>query len=92
MSEKLTPQQIKASLAELTASIRSHECTTCECTQGYLVQLEMDATDEAAALVEPLKVSRDRMHPCNGCKPCPPASLCARYLSGDDFCDCDGGD
>ena len=93
MPEGLTRQQVQRYLEELVASIRGQDCHSCECTQAYLVQLAMDAGEKVDDLIDPLKVSRDKMHPCDGCKPCPPSSLCARYFSGDDFCDsgCDDG-
>ncbi len=63
MPEPLTRPKVKAYLDELVASLDSERCRTCECTQGYLVQLEMDATEDASSLIDPLKVSRDDMHP-----------------------------
>ena len=61
------------------ASIRD-ECSTCECYQAFLAQLEIDGTPGAIQLLRTLAVPADRIHPCLGCDPCPPAEVFAKYL------------
>ncbi len=60
--------------------LEDERCLTCDCLQGALVQAELDGGEETAALVEPLKVPRERMHHCLGCDPCPPAGALSEYL------------
>lgn len=60
--------------------LEDERCLTCDCLQGALVQAELDGGEETAALVEPLKVPRERMHHCLGCEPCPPAEALSEYL------------
>lgn len=51
------------------------ECRDCECLQGVLVQIEIDAADNVSDITGPLKVSPAQMHSCLGCDPCPPAEI-----------------
>ena len=67
-------------LDRLRASVQHEECWTCDCLQGLLTQLELDADEPIADLVGPLKVPNERMHGCLGCDPCPPGEVYAGYL------------
>jgi hypothetical protein len=56
-------------------------CRTCDCLQGALTQVELEGNDQLREKAARHMVSKDEMHPCLGCKPCPPAELWIRYLS-----------
>lgn len=55
-------------------------CRTCDCLQGALTQIELDDETDTKELVSPHKVTREQMHPCLGCNPCPPAEAWAEYI------------
>jgi hypothetical protein len=67
-------------LDRLRASVPHDACWSCDCFQGFLVQLRLDGTSQVAELVEPLLVVSEEMHGCLGCDPCPAADLYANYL------------
>jgi hypothetical protein len=80
MNNKLTTKMVGDRLATLREAMILEECLTCECMQGFLTQLEIDAAEEVTELTTSFKVTRAEMHPCLGCDPCPPADLFAEYL------------
>ena len=75
MTSPMDYGQAATRLDQLRAVAPFPACSTCECLQGYLAQLQLLATDDAAALVAPLRVARTEMHSCLGCDPCPPGDL-----------------
>jgi len=80
MSRRLTPEEVRALLDRLRAAMPIPECRTCECLQGFVTQIRLDADPAGAPLTAPLTVPSAEMHPCLGCDPCPPAAMFADYL------------
>ena len=80
MERKLRLEEVERSLEELRASAQKDECWSCDCLQGFLCQLELDAGEEVAELTVSLKVPPSQMHGCLGCQPCPPGEIVARYI------------
>lgn len=56
------------------------ECRSCDCLQGFLTQLELDAHDNITGITAQFKIMPENMHGCLGCDPCPPGALFAEYL------------
>ena len=79
---ELTRKDAQELLAKLRRAFRHEPCRTCDCTQGMLVQLELDAAEDIGDLTAELKVPREQMHSCLGCDPCPGGALYADYLRG----------
>ncbi len=82
MGKRLAIDQVERLLIQTMASLRHEECSTCECLQGFITQLELDAADALAVaeITRPWKVSRTDMHACLGCDPCPPGSAFADHI------------
>ena len=76
----MAAKDVGALLADLRKAARREECWSCDCLQGFLTQLEMDAEPAAAEVIGPLKVPSTKMHGCLGCDPCPPGAAFADYL------------
>lgn len=76
----LTREEVEELLERLKRETPRWECWSCECLQGFIAQLEVDADEEAKPLPRAYKVPRKEMHECLGCKPCPPAEIFAEYL------------
>jgi hypothetical protein len=76
----LTKTDIEAFLERLCKEISRPECWSCECTQGFLAQLELDASDDAKPLLTERRTSPRETHRCLGCEPCPTAAIFAEYL------------
>lgn len=58
------------------------KCRTCECLQVFLTRLEMDTKFEKInGQIRMLMLPGRYIHPCLGCKPCPPAELFKKYSS-----------
>jgi hypothetical protein len=73
-------EEVVETLQRLREAVRHEPCWTCDCLQGLLTQLELDAEEDVTDLTSDLKVSRERMHGCLGCDPCPSGALYADYL------------
>lgn len=67
-------------LAETSQCLPRKSCHSCDCFQGFVTQLEIDAEDDAKKAAAPFKVDRSKMHRCLGCDPCPPGNAYSRYL------------
>jgi hypothetical protein len=82
MKRKITHKEVVKILGDLKDSLPRVECQTCECYQGFLVQLEIEALEIIKDLTDPLKVNSFEMHGCLGCDPCPPAEAFTESDSG----------
>jgi hypothetical protein len=82
MNATLTIEEVITILHELEVVLPHAECRTCECLQGYLTQLHLDAAEDAGAQVRPWLAARGEVHGCLGCDPCPPGDQFAAYLRG----------
>jgi hypothetical protein len=80
MNAGLARDEVKRYLDQVEAGLPSNECSTCDCFQGFLAQLELDAVEDVSDLTRRFKVPRAQMHGCLGCEPCPPGSMFADYL------------
>lgn len=80
MTEPLTRDDVRDILDGLERSIARPECRTCDCLAGLVTRLELDGGAEVRELLEPWKVSREDMHGCLGCNPCPPAEVYVDYI------------
>jgi hypothetical protein len=77
---KLTTAQVEAFLLRLRKEDPRPECWSCECLQGFLTRLELDATEGARAILVEYKRSPGQTHSYPGCESCPPAAIFAEYL------------
>ncbi len=80
MTQNLTKSDAEKIITQLRRAVPMEECWTCDCLQGLLTQLEMDADTNVADLTSVLKKGRDQMHGCLGCDPCPPGEQYSQYL------------
>ena len=78
--KSLSREEVSAVIRRLRESVAHEPCWTCDCLQGLLMQLELDASEDVTDLTADLKVPRDRMHGCLGCDPCPPGEVYADVL------------
>ncbi len=84
----LSRNEVAAVVKRLREAVRHKQCWTCDCLQGLLTQLEIDAEEDVSDIVDPLKVQSERMHGCMGCEPCPPGGVYADYLRCDNNGNC----
>ncbi len=80
MERSPTANDVRTLMERLRQSVHKEECWSCDCLQGFLTQLEMDAAQDVTSLTASLKVMQDEMHGCLGCCPCPPGALFAEYI------------
>jgi hypothetical protein len=83
MTDRLTVAEVRSILSRLISSLPHDACHTCECFQGFLVQLAIDADEGADVLISPLRAARSTLHGCLGCDPCPPGDQYADYRRAD---------
>ena len=80
MNDGLTRKDVERMVGGTVAEFPRVECRTCDCFQGFLTQLEIDAAEDVSDVTWPHKVAKDEMHGCLGCDPCPPGAAFAEYL------------
>ena len=71
---------IKRLIDEVLRRLPREECRTCDCFQGFVTQLNLDAQDDVSDITAPLEVPKNKMHGCLGCNPCPPAEAFSDYI------------
>ena len=76
----LTPDEAKRLLDKLERAAELEACWSCECLQGFITQLELDAAEDIKSFLETYEVRHERLHGCLGCRPCPPGDLFTEYL------------
>jgi hypothetical protein len=67
-------------LDNAVAGFPHDDCYTCECFLGYLTRLELDSEPAFKKTAAEFKPSRELMHSCMGCDPCPPGDHYAVYV------------
>ena len=80
MSQSVTATEAKRVLEQLAQAITRDECRSCDCLQGLITQIELDAAQDISLLTAPFKTPRAQWHSCLGCDPCPPGALFADYI------------
>lgn len=80
MAQRLTRERVKAILEGVMQSLPKRDCETCDCLQGFLTQLTLDAEEDVEDLLAKFEVEKSVLHGCLGCDPCPPGKAYADYL------------
>lgn len=80
MNDQLTRNDVDRMVRDSVAGLPRDECRTCDCFQGFLTQLEIDAEEDVSVILCPHKEVKEKMHGCLGCDPCPPGAAFADYL------------
>jgi hypothetical protein len=75
----LTKSDVATHVRETTESLPREACNTCDCFQGFLIQLELDSMEDVSNVTASWKVANEEMHGCLGCTPCPPGAAFAKY-------------
>jgi len=75
MPKQISNDEAKNLVETIKTSMIRHECRDCECLQGVLVQIEINAEKDVTDWAGQLKVPPARMHSCLGCDPCPFAEI-----------------
>ena len=74
------PDHVEHMATVLAQCMEKPQCRTCECLQGFLTRLMLDADETIAELLSPWRVAPADMRSCRGCGPCSPAALFVDYL------------
>ena len=77
---KVSKEEADGLLTQLKETVPRRECWSCECLQGFIAQLELDAAEPAKPLLEQYKAEPSQVCDCLRCEPCAPAELFAEYL------------
>ncbi len=78
-TNRLTTGEARTWLQQLEQAAEKEACWSCECLQGFITELELDAAGDAKSLLEMYEVRPEKLHGYLGCEPCPPAQLFAEY-------------
>jgi len=80
MPQKLSFNDVKSILEDLKKLVIRPECWSCDCVQGFITELELDADDDVSELTDPLIVSPSEMHGWLACDSCPPGEEFSKYI------------
>ena len=69
-------------IGQLEQAAEREACWSCECLQGLITQLQLDASEEVKLLLQTYEVRKEHLHGCLGCEPCLPAGVFAEYARG----------
>ena len=58
----LKREQVATHVRSATASLPHADCRTCDCLQGFLTQLRLDAGDDVEDILAPWLVERADVH------------------------------
>ena len=72
--------QIDEYCKKIRESAIKNDCWTCDCLQGFIVQLLIDLEKDDVSKLEELIKEKSSLHSCLGCDPCPPGELFTEYL------------
>lgn len=75
-------EEARALLDRLEQAVVREACWSCESLQGFIAQLELDASEDVKSLLQTYEVRPQTLHRCLGCVPCEPAEVFARYAKG----------
>ncbi len=78
--EKLSKEEVAGLLAQLQQASSRPECRSCECFQGFIAQLVLDADEGGKPLLETYRVDPSQVRSYLGCEPCASAEIFAAYL------------
>jgi hypothetical protein len=78
--EGLSVEEVQDLLAQLEQASPLAECRSCECVQGFIARLVLDAAAESESLLDERRVDPSQVHGPAGCESCAPAELFAAYL------------
>jgi len=71
---------VQKRIDDLLRDIPREECRTCDCLLGFVTRLKLDARENTASILRPMKALKDQIHGCLGCNPCPPAEAYSNYI------------
>ncbi len=75
-------EKVRSLIEQLERAATREACWSCECLQGFIAQLEHDATKDVKSLLQMYEVRKERLHGGLGCDSCPPADVFSQYLRG----------
>ena len=81
MAQKLSFDDVKNILENLKKSISRSECWSCDCFQGFITQLELDAGEDVTKLTNHFLVPISEMHGFLNCDTCPPGDAFSEYIN-----------
>jgi len=77
---KVSKEETEDLLMQLKEAVPRQDCWSCECLQGFIAQLELDAAEPAKSLLAKYEADPSQVHRSLGCEPCAPAEIFAEYL------------
>ena len=81
MDQKLSFEDVRNILENLKKSIPRSECLYCDCFQGFIAQLELDADNNVIELTDPFMLPLSQIHGDPGCELCPPREAFSKYIN-----------
>jgi hypothetical protein len=81
MREELIRDSVQLLILTVVNDFPHDRCWDCECFQDLIGEIERDGKKDAAVVIEPLKVPKDRIRASFRCESCPPRKASVWYSS-----------
>jgi hypothetical protein len=82
MREELIRDSVQLLILTIVNDFPHDHCWDCECFQNFIDQIEREGKKDAAIVIEPLKVPKERIRASFRCESCPPQKASACYADG----------
>jgi hypothetical protein len=82
MREELIRDSVQLLILTIVNDFPHDHCWDCECFQNFIDRIEREGQKDAAIVIEPLKVPKERIRASFGCESCPVEKASAFYAPG----------
>jgi hypothetical protein len=82
MREELIRDSVQLLILTIVNDFPHDHCWDCECFQNFIDRIEREGQKDAAVVIEPLKVPKERIRASFGCESCPVEKASAFYAPG----------
>ena len=80
MKEEFIRDTVQLLILTVVNDFPHDRCWVCECFQDFIDRIEREGKEDAAVVIEPLKVPKGRIRTSFYCKSCPPKKASAFYV------------
>jgi hypothetical protein len=81
MREELIRDSVQLLILTVVNDFPNDQCWDCQCFQDLIDEIERDGKKDAAVVIEPLKVPKERIRASFRCESCPPRKANDWYSS-----------
>jgi hypothetical protein len=83
MREEFVRDSVQLLILTIVNDFPHDRCWVCECFQDFIDRIEREGMEDAAIVIQPLKVPKERIRTSFHCESCPPKKASAFYVPDD---------